>query len=207
MHRSKLCRVYTPITNLEWHLTDDRPTEPTLSDEHLVVTIPSYIWVSLQSTLGIVNMPPCGHTGNAQREEGPSPISPLIDTLYPVRRYGTTLAKHDLTLSPLLTRWCVRKSPMKHVEEHDEVVALRHRSVGSYPASAAGGPPTGRQFATHFRCWFGSGSGRALCGGRLRREGPGRAGGRCGGRRGERVGPTDRGAGEVPSIEGMERGF
>jgi hypothetical protein len=27
------------------------------------------------------------------------------------------------------------------------------------------------------------------------------------GRQGERVGPTDRGGGEVPSIEGMERKF
>jgi hypothetical protein len=80
-------------------------------------------------------------------------------------------------------------------------------------ASGAAPPPrrAGRRPAGSSPPIFGAGSGAgagercavADYGGKVRGE----RGGRCGGRRGERVGPTDRGAGEVPSIEGMERGF
>jgi hypothetical protein len=81
---------------------------------------------------------------------------------------------------------------LERAEELDEVAALRHCGVGSCSASASatGGPPTGGQFATNFRCGSGSGSGANVVW-----------------RQGERVGPTDRGGGEVPSIEGVERGF
>jgi hypothetical protein len=39
---------------------------------------------------------------------------------------------------------------LERAEELDEAAALRHRGVGSCSASAAGGPPTGRQFTTNF---------------------------------------------------------
>jgi hypothetical protein len=93
----KLCRVCTPGPNSKWHPADVRPTKPIRLDEHLVVTIPSCIRVSLWSPEvdcpGTVNMPPCGHTGSAAKgkESGP---------------HQTPLSQIPLSCWQLLSRTC-----------------------------------------------------------------------------------------------------
>ena len=112
-YRSKLCRACTPVPNSGWSSAGSEPTKRTLPDEHLGVTIPPCIRVSLRSPAedhpGTVNMPPCGHTGSAQKGRDFT-LYPLTNTLYPASRYGIALARVETALSPLSARWCVRKS-------------------------------------------------------------------------------------------------
>jgi hypothetical protein len=93
----------------------DQPTEPTLLCELSVLTVPSCIWPSKRpprrrNCTGTVKCPVCPHSRHTERRWSHSHLSPT-DNLYPVGRYGSTLAELNSALTPLLARWCVWKVP------------------------------------------------------------------------------------------------
>jgi hypothetical protein len=87
--------VYTS-TQLGMAPDGSKSTEPILPNEHLGVTIPSCIRVSMWSPAeyhpGTMNMPSVA-AREAPMREGTPPYTLITDTLYPTGRYGIALAR------------------------------------------------------------------------------------------------------------------
>jgi hypothetical protein len=112
-YRSKLYRACTPVPNLIWSPVGSEPTKPTLPCELSVVTVPSCIRPSKRSppprSVDCTRTVKCSRVATWEMHWEKVVSLPRLPHWYPLS-YGSALVELNLALTPLLARWCVRKS-------------------------------------------------------------------------------------------------